>query len=49
MLTIVVRVAQRPRLIRIKVCVSSYSRPWKVGVCQKAALAIEGRAVAMEA
>lgn len=44
-----VGVSQRPRLIRVKVCVSSYSRPWKVGVRQKAALAIKGRAVAVKA
>lgn len=29
--------------------ISSDSRPWEVGVCQKAALAIEGGAVAMKA
>ena len=49
MLTVVVRVSQRPRLVRIKMRVPSYSGPWKVGVCQEAAFAIEGRAVAMEA
>ena len=43
-----VGVAQSPRFIRVKVCVASYSRPWEVGVGQKATLAVKGRAVAME-
>jgi len=43
-----VGVAQRPRLIRVKVRVASNSRPWKVGVRQEAPLAVEGRAVAVE-
>lgn len=48
-LTIVVGVAQCPRLVWVKVCVASYSRPWKVGMSQETALTIEGWAVAMEA
>lgn len=47
-LTIVVGVAQRPRLVWVKVCVASYSRPWKVGMGQEAPLAIEGWAVSVE-
>lgn len=47
-LTIVVGVAQCPRLVWVKVCVASYSRPWKVGMGQEAPLAIEGWAVSVE-
>lgn len=47
--TVVVGVPQRPRLVRVKVRVSSYPRPWKVGVRQKAALAVKGGAVAVKA
>lgn len=43
-----VGVAECPRLIRVKVRVAPDARPWKVGVCQEAALAVEGRAVAVE-
>lgn len=47
-LTVMVRVAQRPRLVRVKVRVAPDARPWEVGVCQEAALAVEGGAVAVE-
>lgn len=43
-----VGVAQCPRLIRVKVRVTPDARPWKVGVRQEAALAVEGGAVAVE-
>lgn len=41
-------IPQRPRLIWVKVCVASYSWPWKVGVGQKPSLAIKRRTVTME-
>lgn len=43
-----VGVAQRPRLIRVKMRVTSDSRPGEVGVCKEAALSVKGRAIAME-
>lgn len=43
-----VGVAQCPWLIWVEMCVASYSRPWKVGMGQEAALAVKGRAIAMK-
>ena len=47
-LTIVVGVPQRPRLVRVKVRVPADAGAREVGVGQEAALAVEGRAVAVE-
>lgn len=47
-LTIVVGVAQRPGLVRVKVCVSSDASAGEVGVGQETPLSVEGRAVTME-
>lgn len=44
-----VGVAQRPRLIRVKVRVPSHPRSREVGVCEEAAFPIEGGAVPVEA
>lgn len=43
-----VGVAQGPRLIWVKMRVSSYPRPRKVGVRQEAPLAVKGRAITMK-
>lgn len=43
-----VGVSQRPRLIRVKVCVSPDAGAGEVCVGQETPLSIEGRAVAME-
>lgn len=46
--TVMVGVAERPRLIRVKVRVAPDARPGEVGMRQEAALAVEGGAVAVE-
>lgn len=46
--TIMVGVAQRPGFVRVEVRVAPNARPGKVGVRQEAALAVKGRAVAVE-
>lgn len=43
-----VGVAQRPGLIRVKVCVSSDAGAGEVGVGQESSLSIKRRAVTME-
>lgn len=43
-----VGVAERPRLVRIEVCVSTNAGAGEVGVCEEAALAVERRAVAVK-
>lgn len=47
-LTVVVGVAERPGLVRVKVRVSSDAGAGEVGVSQETALAVERRAVTME-
>lgn len=46
--TVMVGVSQRPRFIRVKVRVTSYSRPRKVSMGKKASLSVKRGAVAME-
>ena len=47
-LTIVVGIAQRPGLIRVKVCVSSVASAREIGVGKETPLSIKRRAVTME-
>lgn len=47
-LTVVVGVAERPRLVRVKVCVSTDAGAGEVGVGEETPLSVERRAVAME-